>query len=150
MGAMARLAYGLPAAMLVLGVAAAEQAGQLPVVRWLQTLGGASYSIYLFQFIFIGTLWQVLLRTHLDQQLSNLVLFLLLSGVRFGRGVSWCRSRLKSRFSGQSVPGAAAWSRNGPDQAQLGRQSGATRSHAPTSAISSRPRGMAPQNWNQP
>jgi peptidoglycan/LPS O-acetylase OafA/YrhL len=54
----ARLAYGLPAALLVAGLAACERGGGLVVPRWLVALGEASYSIYLFQFIFIGAAWQ--------------------------------------------------------------------------------------------
>ena len=61
-GGLARLAYGLPATMVVAGLAAAEWAGRLAVPGWALRLGGASYSIYLFQFVFIGAAWQAWLR----------------------------------------------------------------------------------------
>ena len=86
-GDAARLAYGLPAAMLVLGLVASETAGQLSAARWLRVLGNASYSIYLFQFVFIGTVWQFMLVSHLDQRLSNLVVFVLLSTAALVGGV---------------------------------------------------------------
>jgi peptidoglycan/LPS O-acetylase OafA/YrhL len=54
----ARLTYGVPAALLVAGLAAWERDGGLRVPRWLLALGEASYSVYLFQFIFIGAMWQ--------------------------------------------------------------------------------------------
>ncbi len=56
----ARFAYGIPAAMIVLGAAAADRARLLPLPFALRTLGAASYSIYLFQFIFIGIAWHLL------------------------------------------------------------------------------------------
>jgi len=86
-GIVARFAYGLPAALLVLGVAAAEQSGHLQVPNWLRTLGGASYSIYLFQFVFIGTVWQGWLKLGLDHQASNLACFLVLASAALVGGI---------------------------------------------------------------
>jgi exopolysaccharide production protein ExoZ len=86
-GNTARLTYGLPAALLVLGVAAAEQAGQLRVPSWLRTLGGASYSIYLFQFVFIGIVWQGWLKIGLDHYASNLTCFLVLASSALAGGI---------------------------------------------------------------
>ena len=60
-GSLARLAYGLPAAMVVTGVARASQVGWLRIPTVLRALGSASYSMYLFQFFFIGAAWQVLI-----------------------------------------------------------------------------------------
>jgi exopolysaccharide production protein ExoZ len=87
----ARLAYGIPSALLLLGVAEAERRGQLSVPVGLRLLGGASYSIYLFQFIFIGIAWQLLLATKLDGQMPLWASFLLLVGVALTGGVVMAR-----------------------------------------------------------
>jgi peptidoglycan/LPS O-acetylase OafA/YrhL len=78
-GNIARLAYGIPAAMVVLGLAAADRRDILHMPSVLRMVGGASYSIYLFQFIFIGTAWQALLILRLDQRLPVAMDFLVLS-----------------------------------------------------------------------
>ena len=78
-GTLARFAYGLPATLLVLGVAEAERAGSLLVPGWLRRLGGASYSIYLFQFEFIGAVWQAWRAAGLDRPASALACFIALS-----------------------------------------------------------------------
>ncbi len=64
--APARLAYGIPSALLILGVAEAERCGRLTIPAGLRLLGGASYSIYLFQFVFIGVAWNLWLAAGLD------------------------------------------------------------------------------------
>jgi exopolysaccharide production protein ExoZ len=74
----ARLAYGISATLLVAGVAAAERSGKLSVPIWLQTVGEASYSIYLFQFVFIGTMWQAWLKAGLDHGAPHILCFLTL------------------------------------------------------------------------
>jgi peptidoglycan/LPS O-acetylase OafA/YrhL len=74
-GVAARFFYGIPAALLVMGVTAAERSGRLPVPIWLQMLGEASYSIYLFQFVFIGTMWQAWLKIGLDHRVSHFLCF---------------------------------------------------------------------------
>lgn len=52
-----RLPYGISFALLVTGFALASNPDfQLPV--WLQEVGAASYSIYLFQFVWIGVAWK--------------------------------------------------------------------------------------------
>ncbi len=57
---VARLAYGIPAALIVLGAAAVQQQSTVTLPRLLSVLGTASYSIYLFQFVFIGLAWYLL------------------------------------------------------------------------------------------
>jgi peptidoglycan/LPS O-acetylase OafA/YrhL len=74
-GIEARFAYGIPAAMLVAGLATAEEAHKLQIPRWLRSLGQASYSIYLFQFVFIGLVWQGFLTSGLDRAPPHFVLF---------------------------------------------------------------------------
>ncbi len=91
-GVIARFAYGIPAAMLMLGVAAAERAGSLVVPRWLSALGSASYSIYLFQFVFIGITWQALLVSGQADRLPASALFLLLAGASLLGGVVVART----------------------------------------------------------
>ena len=76
----ARVAYSIPAALLVLGVAAAD----LAVPAWLDAIGTASYSIYLFQFIFIGPAWQVLAKLGVIQPV---VCFLALAAAALLGGV---------------------------------------------------------------
>jgi peptidoglycan/LPS O-acetylase OafA/YrhL len=78
-GIAARTAYGIPAALLVLGIAGAERAGQLRVPAWLDSAGGVSYSIYLFQFVFIGAAWQVWVKTGLDHRAPPVICFLVLA-----------------------------------------------------------------------
>lgn len=90
-GVAARFAYGVPAALLIVGVGAAERAGRLAVPGWLRTLGGASYSIYLFQFVFIGLAWQACLAAGLDRRVPDLVLFAALAGVALAGGTVMAR-----------------------------------------------------------
>lgn len=76
---VSRILYGLPAALIVLGMAAAGRDALVTVRPFLRMLGGASYSIYLFQFIFIGPLWQVWLASGLDRRLPHAASFPLLA-----------------------------------------------------------------------
>ena len=57
-GQWMRLAYGAASALLVAGCASAGKC-HVALPAWLRALGSASYSIYLFQFVFIGVLWKV-------------------------------------------------------------------------------------------
>lgn len=86
-GDLPRFAYGIPAALLIAGAATAERAGQVSVPGWLQVLGGASYSLYLFQFVFIGAMWQVSLRAGLDRMLPPWGMFALLAAAALIGGV---------------------------------------------------------------
>ncbi len=104
-GALTRLAYGLPAALLVLGVAAADRAGGLTVPGWLRRIGGASYSIYLFQFVFIGAAWQAWRAVGLDRHAPAFACFLALSaaGVAGGLATGNCSpSPLDERCAGMA------------------------------------------------
>jgi len=86
-GLRGRFAYGLSAMLLLLGVAALDRAKVTRVPAWLRRLGGASYSIYLFQFVFIGLAWQTLLKAGLTQTLSSEDLFIILAAVALAGGV---------------------------------------------------------------
>lgn len=79
-GVAARLAYGLPAAMLVAGVAA----GRPTVPRPLVTLGSASYAVYLFHLLGIGAVWQVLSRMSMALPAAAWFGMLALGGVAGG------------------------------------------------------------------
>jgi peptidoglycan/LPS O-acetylase OafA/YrhL len=116
-GNFARLAYGIPASLIVLGIAEADRQKLLSVPAYFRMLGAASYSIYLFQFIFIGMLWQVLLVTRLQQGLPVIAQFTVLAaaGIIGGGGVSiWVerplirmiRSRLPTARSAPPKPTA--------------------------------------------
>lgn len=76
---IARLTYGVPAGLIVLGAAAADRERNLAVPAALRVLGTASYSIYLFQFIFIGVLWKLWLASGLDRQLPHVASWPLLA-----------------------------------------------------------------------
>ena len=64
----ARFYYGIPAALIVLGIAELGRRGEMVVSPLFRMLGLASYSIYLFQFVFIGSVWQLWLTLGLDQR----------------------------------------------------------------------------------
>lgn len=85
-----RLVYGTASALIVLGVAAAGRRGLITIPSWLETLGTASYSIYLFQFVFIGLLWKAWLATGLDGKLPHVASFpvLAVAGVAGGMAMS--------------------------------------------------------------
>jgi peptidoglycan/LPS O-acetylase OafA/YrhL len=82
-----RVIYGLPAAMIVLGLAAAGRETSMNVPPFLRLLGSASYSIYLFQFIFIGSLWKLWLLTGLDRMTPHSASFPLLVVGGVGGGI---------------------------------------------------------------
>ncbi|HVZ09971.1 acyltransferase family protein [Rhodopila sp.] len=54
----ARLAYGLPSVLILLGGVEASRRSNIRIPRLLRTLGTASYSLYLFHFLLIGLLWK--------------------------------------------------------------------------------------------
>ncbi len=87
-GRPARLAFGLPAALLVLGLAAAERQEGLRLPRLLRVLGDASYSIYLFQFVFIGAAWQLWRAAGVPGGADDVPLFLVLTVAALLGGVA--------------------------------------------------------------
>jgi len=86
-GTLARLAYGPAALLLVAGFATAERRGRLRIPAPLEAVGSASYSIYLFQFVFIGLVWQAWLRAGLARHASELSCFAVLAFAAIGGGV---------------------------------------------------------------
>lgn len=104
--APARLAYGIPSAITIMGIVGLSRLGRLSVPQFLRVLGAASYSLYLFQFIFIGTAWQVLLKSHLSYifppiiQFAILVLAAIIGGVVVSKTVEQpLIHAFRSRFS---------------------------------------------------
>ena len=87
----APLLYGPPAAMTVAGIAAVEQAGGLHLPPWLVALGEASYSLYLFQIVFIAVGWQVWSHAGLARVLPPGALFVLLVATATVGGVAMSR-----------------------------------------------------------
>jgi peptidoglycan/LPS O-acetylase OafA/YrhL len=88
LGLAARLCYGVPSALLILGCAA-MRAPKIP--RWLATLGSASYSLYLFQFLFMGLTvkgWQV---AGLDRSEWGGMLFVLMVVTGIAGGIATTR-----------------------------------------------------------
>jgi exopolysaccharide production protein ExoZ len=69
-GVWGRLAYGVPAATLILGLADPGFALPAMMARPLAMLGAASYAIYLFQFCWIALVWQVYRAGRLDHLLA--------------------------------------------------------------------------------
>lgn len=107
---IARLAYGIPAVIIVLGLVETERQSFLRVPSVLRKLGSASYSIYLFQFIFIGTIWQALLVTGLYQRIPLaaeffvLVLPAIIGGIVVSRYIEYPLMRLlRSRSRARRV-----------------------------------------------
>ena len=65
-GDIGRSIYGPAAALIILGAAEANRRDLITVPKVMQILGSASYSIYLFQFVFIGVVWKLWLAFGLD------------------------------------------------------------------------------------
>ena len=76
---IARLAYGVPSGLMVLGAATLSFNLDGTRVPLLSPLGSASYSIYLFQFLFIGVIWKIWQMLPLPGGLPSWVAFPLLA-----------------------------------------------------------------------
>jgi peptidoglycan/LPS O-acetylase OafA/YrhL len=89
-GPLARFAYGIPSALMVLGLAEADRRSLLRIPSALRMLGAASYSLYLFHVLFIAVGWQVLIVTglHLALPIALQFLLLVLGGI-LGGIVMW-------------------------------------------------------------
>jgi peptidoglycan/LPS O-acetylase OafA/YrhL len=86
-GVLARCVYGPAALLLVVGVVGAERHGKLVVPPWLHAAGEASYSIYLFQFVFIGLVWQAWLKAGLGGPDRTAACFVVLALAAIAGGV---------------------------------------------------------------
>lgn len=84
-----RLPYGFASALLITGCATLKgKDTQLP--SWLSLAGSASYSIYLFQFVFIGIVWKLCSAIGCDGKSFMKAAFFLLSaaGILGGMAIS--------------------------------------------------------------
>lgn len=82
-----RFAYGVPASLIILGIATRRIAARSRLAQVMLVVGGASYSIYIFQFIFIGPVWQLLLRSGVASSTTPVEQFLILSSAAILGGV---------------------------------------------------------------
>ena len=102
----ARLAYGLPAALIVLGLAEAGRRSQVIVPPQLIVLGKASYSIYLFQLVFIGIVSQLMLVSGLHRWMPELFTFPLMVATAMAGGIlvsRWFEFPLMRLLRGQEL-----------------------------------------------
>ncbi|MBO1076604.1 acyltransferase [Roseomonas sp. 1311] len=105
----ARFAYGVPSALILIGLVEMERLNALRVPAVLQILGASSYSLYLFHILCIGVAWQVLAATALNQMLPPFLLLLLLalSGILGGVVISFAVERPLIRLLRQGRDRAA-------------------------------------------
>lgn len=115
---LARLCYGVPSAIIILGLAANERGRIAQIPRVLQNLGAASYSLYLFQFVFIGVLWHLLRITSLSRHLPPSIQFVLLAGAAVVGGLLTHRFVEKPLMRACRSMGRRTWSRPGDLVAQ--------------------------------
>ena len=111
---IARLYYGVPSTLIVLGAAMLSQRRAIRPGRLLMALGSASYSIYLFQFVFFGVAWQIWQRLPFVRGWSELAPFAVLSlsaiigGVVVSRTCEYPLLRLIRQSAGRARPVAAS------------------------------------------
>jgi peptidoglycan/LPS O-acetylase OafA/YrhL len=84
---IARLVYGGASVFIVLGLVSASNDGWFARPRLFGVLGGASYSLYIFQFVFIATTWQALLYSGLAARLNPLLQFVILAATTIIGGI---------------------------------------------------------------
>lgn len=100
-GDLARLAYGLPSALLIAGLAAWESVRPRAMPSALVTLGEASYSLYLFHLLGIGIAWQIWTRLGLDVAAHPLACFAALAAGAILLGLAahrWVEAPLMARL----------------------------------------------------
>lgn len=87
-GSFARLAYGVPSALLITGLASWEGRAERQIPRMMVFVGEASYSLYLFHLLGIGIAWQVWRRSGIDAaaRLPTCFLFLMAGALACGFG----------------------------------------------------------------
>jgi peptidoglycan/LPS O-acetylase OafA/YrhL len=85
--AFARLGYGVPAALALVGVVALERAGRLRLPKAAVAIGSGSYAIYLMHFPIIGITWKVLSRLDVTAALPPAAMFVILATAGIAGGV---------------------------------------------------------------
>lgn len=90
-GPWARLAYGLPSALIILGLVEMERGGRIRVPLRLLWLGRGSYSIYLFHLICLGAAYKLWVAAGLMDIAPAWIGFGVISAAGIGGGiaVSW-------------------------------------------------------------
>jgi peptidoglycan/LPS O-acetylase OafA/YrhL len=83
--AVCRVALGFASALILYGVAVAEQLDQIRIPRWASYLGAASYSIYLVHTIFVGFAARAIFKLPAMQDLPNLA-FAIAAGTGIAAG----------------------------------------------------------------
>jgi peptidoglycan/LPS O-acetylase OafA/YrhL len=81
-----RLPYGAAFSLLVAGCAVVRR-GDVRQPSWMRVTASASFSIYIFQFIFIGLAWKILENLPIHDSWIPHAEFFLLCGVAIGGGV---------------------------------------------------------------
>jgi peptidoglycan/LPS O-acetylase OafA/YrhL len=106
------LAFGIPAALLVVGLVARERAGATTLPRWLRPLGDASYSIYLSH-VLVFSLVCKLTAGFSHGPLPHLAWLLLLIGSALAGGSAFhlCVERPLLRWRPTFPAVAIAWQR---------------------------------------
>lgn len=115
-GIVANWAFGLGAALAVLGAASLERARGIPVPRWLVVLGEASYAIYLAHapVVYAATAGALALIPQLRQ--APIVLFVFVTAVSLCAGLAfhlWVERPLLARLP-HSLPGGRGGARSEP------------------------------------
>jgi peptidoglycan/LPS O-acetylase OafA/YrhL len=88
---LCRIPYGVAAAVIVVGLVGSEQRGLISVPAIFQSLGAASYSIYLFHLPFITLVWVFWLEAGLDRSMTPTASFLPLAIGGVGGGMLMSR-----------------------------------------------------------
>ncbi len=88
----------------MVGAAEASRSGSITVPAILRICGSASYSVYLFQFVFIGVLWKILMTAGWATGMPKAAIFLMLAiaggvggGIAMSRSVEYPLIRLSRR-----------------------------------------------------
>ncbi|MET0249060.1 MAG: acyltransferase [Sphingobium sp.] len=100
-GDLARIAYGLPSALLIAGLAAWESARPRAVPGALVAVGEASYSLYLFHLLGLGIAWQIWTRLGLDAKAAPVLCFVALATAAIALGLAvhrWVEAPLMARL----------------------------------------------------
>jgi exopolysaccharide production protein ExoZ len=88
---LCRIPYGVAAAVIMVGLVGSEQRGLISVPAIFQSLGAASYSIYLFHLPFITLVWVFWLEAGLDRSMTPTASFLPLAIGGVGGGMLMSR-----------------------------------------------------------
>lgn len=83
-----RLLYGMGAALALVGAVELERSGRLAAPKWLVTLGGASYALYLTHILVLSLAAKVAAKLGLPNFIPGPMGFVLLASIAVGAGVA--------------------------------------------------------------